>query len=53
MILGRAGRWAPLLTSPHFAGGGIKALPREVGEGWVGGQRVHSTANEKGTPCPA
>jgi len=27
---------------PHFAGAGCKALPREVGEGWVGAQRLSS-----------
>ncbi len=28
---------------PHYAGAGFKALPREVGEGWVGAQRLNSS----------
>ncbi len=41
-------RRTPLLTSPHFAGGGILLPPREMGEGWGGGgRREHVTRTKK------
>ncbi len=59
MIQNSAERWAPSLTLPHLRRrrelrrAFLKALPREVGEGWVGAQRPHSTIHEKATRCPA
>ncbi|MCW2236859.1 hypothetical protein M2351_001422 [Azospirillum canadense] len=53
------GSSAPTLTLPHLRRGrelrhaSPKALPREVGESWVGAQRDHSTIYEKAPQCPA